>query len=147
MTDASGVATGSTSALTSAPTSAATPARHDPATGTGPEPAPAMTRAPTLDATRATLFPGDSEMARRCRALDWAATPLGPPERWPGALRTAVAFGLTSGLPTCIYAGPELVLVYNDHWRPWLGPAKHPGALGRPAREVWGEIWDQLAPE
>ena len=29
------------------------------------------------------LFPGDSEMARRMRALDWAATDFGPPENWP----------------------------------------------------------------
>lgn len=27
-------------------------------------------------------------MRERCRALDWSATPLGPPGRWPAALRS-----------------------------------------------------------
>jgi hypothetical protein len=36
------------------------------------------------------VFAGDSEMATRMRALDWSATPLGPVEQWPQALRTSV---------------------------------------------------------
>jgi hypothetical protein len=44
-----------------------------------------------------------------------------------------------------IYWGREGFLLYNDAWRPILGD-KHPWALGRPAREVWPEIWDVIAP-
>src|SRR5205085_4281484 len=44
-----------------------------------------------------------------------------------------------------IYWGPELALLYNDAWSPIAG-AKHPGALGRPARDVWPEIWDTIGP-
>ena len=95
----------------------------------------------------ADVFAGPGEMRALCRALDWAATPLGPVEAWAPALRTAVGVCLDSALPTCVHAGPELALVYNDRWRPWLGTAKHPGALGRPAREVWAEVWAALAPE
>jgi signal transduction histidine kinase len=41
-----------------------------------------------------------------------------------------------------IWWGKDLVLLYNDAWRPVLGVTKHPQALGRPGREIWPEIWD-----
>jgi len=48
------------------------------------------------------LFPGDSEMARRMRALDWSATELGPVEDWPENLRGAVRLCLTSRFPALV---------------------------------------------
>jgi PAS domain S-box-containing protein len=36
------------------------------------------------------VFAGGGEMAARMRELDWSATPLGPVEQWPQALRTCV---------------------------------------------------------
>ena len=42
------------------------------------------------------VFAGDSEMATRLRALDWSATPLGPVEEWPQALRTSLRIVLDS---------------------------------------------------
>jgi PAS domain S-box-containing protein len=42
------------------------------------------------------VFAGDSEMAARMRALDWAATPLGPVEQWPQDLRTSLRIALDS---------------------------------------------------
>jgi hypothetical protein len=42
---------------------------------------------------------GGGEMGARMRALDWAATPLGPPEDWPQALKTTVRLILTSHRP------------------------------------------------
>ncbi|HEY0020625.1 MAG TPA: PAS domain-containing protein [Longimicrobium sp.] len=91
------------------------------------------------------LFAGGGEMRARCRALDWASTPLGPVEAWPAALRLAVRTAMDSPFPINLWCGPELVLVYNDGYAPVLG-AKDPAALGRPGREVWGEIWGQVAP-
>jgi len=41
--------------------------------------------------------------------------------------------------------GPELIQIYNDGYRPMLGD-KHANALGRPAREVWSEVWDVVGP-
>ena len=38
--------------------------------------------------------------------------------------------------------GPDHFFFYNDSYRPILGAIKHPAALGRPAVEVWPEIWD-----
>ncbi len=42
------------------------------------------------------VFAGNSEMATRMRALDWSATPLGPVEQWPQALRTSIRIMLDS---------------------------------------------------
>jgi signal transduction histidine kinase len=41
--------------------------------------------------------------------------------------------------------GDELGFLYNDSYTAILG-AKHPGALGRPFREVWSEIWTDIKP-
>ena len=83
-------------------------------------------------------FVGDSEMARRMREVEWAGTPLGPPHRWPAALRTAVGLLLRSQLPMYIAAGPEWALLYNDAYAPMLG-ARHPQALAAPFATTWPE--------
>lgn len=89
---------------------------------------------------------GGGEMGDRIRAHDWTATPLGPPDGWPAPLRVSLGLCLQSSFPTAIYWGPELILLYNDAWSSIPGP-RHPGALGRPAREVWSDIWDVIAPQ
>jgi PAS domain S-box-containing protein len=43
-----------------------------------------------------------------------------------------------------IWAVPGLALIYNDGYAALLGPAKHPSALGRSAREVWCDAWTWL---
>jgi PAS domain S-box-containing protein len=93
------------------------------------------------------LFGGPGEIRALCRAIDWSATSLGPPERWPGALRLAVRMCLEARFPMAVWAGPERVLIYNEGYPPVLGPARHPWALGRPGREVWAEFWDRLGSE
>jgi len=86
------------------------------------------------------VFPGDGEMARRMRVFDWSTTPLGPAERWPQSLRSAVSFVLSSKAQIVLYWGPELTTLYNDAYAPVYG-AKHPAALGRPVAETWSELW------
>ena len=91
-------------------------------------------------------FLGDSELANLMREHDWAATPLGPVESWPGALRAAVRIVLTSRFAMWMAWGDELTFFYNDAYaRDTLG-AKHPWALGRRADEVWREIWPEIGP-
>jgi signal transduction histidine kinase len=85
------------------------------------------------------VFPS-GEMGRRCREMDWAATPLGPVEEWPQSLRTAAGMVLASAFPSIVLWGPDLIQIYNDGYIPVHG-AKHPGGLGRPTREVWPEVW------
>ncbi|HJQ98256.1 MAG TPA: ATP-binding protein [Candidatus Polarisedimenticolaceae bacterium] len=80
-------------------------------------------------------------MGRRIREMDWSETPLGPVEAWPQSLRSAVSFLLPSRAQIILFWGPDLVTLYNDAYRPVFG-AKHPWALGLPAREAWSEIWD-----
>jgi PAS domain S-box-containing protein len=85
------------------------------------------------------------EMARRIREMDWSATPLGSSEAWPQSLKLSLTMILASGFPMAIRWGPELVLIYNDAYRPILRD-KHPAALGRPLREVWWEVYPALGP-
>ncbi|MBY0338514.1 MAG: PAS domain-containing protein [Acetobacteraceae bacterium] len=84
------------------------------------------------------------EMAERVAAFDWAGTPLGARERWSPALRGAVHMMLAMRQPAAIYWGPGLIGLYNDGYRTFLGPDRHPGCLGRPASETWAEAWDRI---
>jgi anti-anti-sigma factor len=79
-------------------------------------------------------------------ARNWAETPLGAPETWPAGLRSAVRVVLTSRFSMWAAWGPELTTFYNDAYRRDTLQAKHPWALGRPAREVWAEIWHDIGP-
>jgi PAS domain S-box-containing protein len=85
------------------------------------------------------------EMAERIRELDWSATSLGPCATWPQSLKLSVEMILASGFPMAIRWGADLVLLYNDRYRPILRD-KHPGALGRPLREMRWEICPELGP-
>jgi signal transduction histidine kinase len=89
---------------------------------------------------------GGGEMGELMRSIDWAKTPIGPPEAWPAALRTMLGILLTSQHPMFIYWGRELVQFYNDAYRPILGSTKHPAAMGQLGRECWREVWDILEP-
>ena len=86
---------------------------------------------------------GGGEMGQLIRVMDWSKTQLGPMESWPQSLRSAVSILLPSKAQIVLFWGPDLIALYNDAYSPVLG-IKHPWALGRPARECWSEIWDDL---
>lgn len=89
---------------------------------------------------------GGGEMGQRIREFDWASHALGPPGEWPPALQMALNLCLNSSFPTAIYWGADLHVLYNDAWS--VIPAeRHPWALGRPAREVWSDIWHVVGPQ
>ena len=90
--------------------------------------------------------PTFSPTARLLDSIDWAATPLGPPQQWPQSLRIAVSICLNSHFPMFVWWGPSLVNIYNDAYIPVLGK-RHPRAFGRPARHSWSDIWDVLGPQ
>ncbi|MDB4961982.1 MAG: Chemotaxis protein methyltransferase CheR [Myxococcales bacterium] len=90
-------------------------------------------------------FPGDSEVARRMRELDWSQTEVGAPEQWPESLGVAVGLCLTSLQPTIVWWGASFAMFYNDACLPWLGSADHAQVLGRSARGS-SELWPLLAP-
>ncbi|MBX9978315.1 MULTISPECIES: SpoIIE family protein phosphatase [Mycobacterium] len=86
------------------------------------------------------------EMGKRFADFDWAAHPLGPPQQWAAEIRTTVASTLTSRSPTIVFLrSPELFVWHNDAYLFLLGN-DHPGALGRAARELWWDDWDQIGP-
>ena len=92
------------------------------------------------------LWSSHSEMSRRIREHDWSGSALGPLERWPQSLRTAVNLMLGARQPMWLGWGPAASFLYNDAYIDVLSPAKHPWALGRPTAEVWAEIWQQIGP-
>ncbi|MDQ1660880.1 MAG: hypothetical protein QOJ68_860 [Blastococcus sp.] len=92
------------------------------------------------------LFANGGELGRAMSAKDWATTPLGDPAGWPVALRNAVRILLTSRFSMWMAWGPELTMFYNDSYERDTLQAKHPWALGRPAGEVWAEIWHDIGP-
>jgi len=91
------------------------------------------------------IFVAGGEMGNLMRSLDWSQTSLGDVTYWPQSLRSAVSILLPSKAQICLFWGPELIALYNDAYRPALA-SKHPWALGRTAREVWGEVWDVIEP-
>ncbi len=107
----------------------------------------------TLDPTRSAaaeapdFLGGGGEMGALMRAHDWAGSLLGPPARWPQALRTIVRLMLNTGHPMYVFWGPEGACLYNDAYRESIGPERHPGSIGRPSCEVWDEIWDIIGPQ
>lgn len=82
---------------------------------------------------------------RTCvQEFDWAATQLGPAQRWSHSLKWSVDLVLASGFPMSVRWGPELIIIYNDAYAALLGD-RHPGALGKPLRDIW-PIYNQLGP-
>ncbi|MGW3320386.1 ATP-binding protein, partial [Streptomyces fungicidicus] len=97
-------------------------------------------------AAGADVFAADAEIGRDLARVDWTATPVGPPERWPQSLQTAVSILLSSRFSMWMAWGPELTFFCNAAYRRDTLGGKYPWALGRPAREVWAEIWQDIGP-
>ncbi|WP_162903160.1 ATP-binding protein [Taibaiella koreensis] len=94
---------------------------------------------------RLNFLKGGGETGALLRTLDWEQTSLGDPAYWPQSLKTCVRIILTSRQPMFVWWGKELINIYNEAYRSIVG-GKHPWAMGKPAREVWREIWDQAGP-
>jgi PAS domain S-box-containing protein len=102
--------------------------------------------APAREPSEKNWLFGGGDLGHLIRQHDWSATALGPIWDWPQSLRTTVNLMLNSQHPIWIGWGPEMTFLYNDAYISVLSLAKHPGSLGRPARQVWAEIWDVCGP-
>ncbi|MBZ5736042.1 serine/threonine-protein phosphatase [Nocardioides sp. TRM66260-LWL] len=91
------------------------------------------------------LFRAAGELRADYEAVDWAASPLGPPAAWSTTLRTTVALMLRIRFPITLIWGPDEVLLYNEAYVGLIGD-KHPAALGRTVLEIFPEAYDQLEP-
>ena len=93
------------------------------------------------------IFPGNTEMARRMRELDLvedgarSASSAGRSRSAPRSAPASIA-----RFPSCSGGDLSSTILYNDEYRPILGPAKHPAALGERGAKVWAEIWDVIGP-
>ncbi|MCV7279952.1 SpoIIE family protein phosphatase [Mycolicibacterium flavescens] len=92
------------------------------------------------------LFSADPHVGADLADVPWETTPLGEVRGWPQSLRTAVSILLSSRFPMWMAWGPELTFFCNAAYRRDTLGRKYPWALGRPAREVWAEIWPDIGP-
>ncbi|ULE33383.1 SpoIIE family protein phosphatase [Mycobacterium sp. IDR2000157661] len=92
------------------------------------------------------VFSSDEEIGGDLARVRWEATPLGAPAGWPQSLQTAVSILLASRFSMWMAWGPDLTFFCNAAYRRDTLGRKYPWALGRPAREVWAEIWDDIGP-
>jgi signal transduction histidine kinase len=76
---------------------------------------------------------------------DWAGSPLGSPDQWDPALRSAVSVILESEFPMYIAWGPRLIMLYNAAYISLLD-GRHPSTLGAPITEVWADQWPGMKP-
>ncbi|PDT27214.1 hypothetical protein CO660_24355 [Rhizobium sp. L9] len=88
---------------------------------------------------------GGGKIGELLRHPAFDAVGLGPAESWPASLKHIAEMVLNSRQPKFVAWGPDLAFLYNDAYVP-VFPDRHPGALGRPFREVWADIWEQFSP-
>jgi PAS domain S-box-containing protein len=87
---------------------------------------------------------GGGEAARAISEVDWEQTPLGPVSAWPSELKSTLRLISGSLFPSYLAWGPSLISFHNEAFLPLL--AGRPSAMGRPAPEVWPEVWADIAP-
>ncbi|MFA6209604.1 MAG: ATP-binding protein [Candidatus Obscuribacterales bacterium] len=88
---------------------------------------------------------GGGKVGALMRSIDWSSTGLGDVQSWSQALQLSISLCLNSRFPLILWWGPELLVLYNDPYTEHL-QSKHPGALAKVGREVWGEIWPVIGP-
>ena len=90
-------------------------------------------------------FPwGTGPMAEKIRAVDWAASPLGPMDSWPSELRCTLSTILDSTFPFFLAWGPELNAFWNDAYQPFFFDREvNPGMR---FRDLWPEAWATVGP-
>lgn len=79
---------------------------------------------------------GGGECGKLIRSMDWSKNSLGPIDKWPQSLKTAVSLCLSSTFPINIVWGPDHIQIYNDAYRPICG-ALHPESMGSMFKVLW----------
>src|SRR5262249_43753539 len=92
------------------------------------------------------LFPGNNELSRLMRGLDWSTTDLGVPERWPEHLCTAVRLCLTSRAGDALHWGRKFTTYYNDACVSFRRARKRRRPLGAPVPDCWRKMWPTSVP-
>ena len=97
----------------------------------------AMTTLPDRTGVVTQRPPGCAELVA---AHPWETTSLGPMAGWDPVVSATVEVVLASPVPMALAYGDDYVLIYNDAYAEVIG-AKHPAAMGRPAADVFGDLW------
>ncbi len=99
-----------------------------------------------MSITRDFLFKAGGETGELVSNKDWSNHPLGPIETWPDTLKSAANIIFSTPFPMMISWGKDHIQLYNDGYRPILGSAKHPQAMGACTKDTFPEIWDIVGP-
>ena len=92
------------------------------------------------------LLAASGEVGGDMSAIDWASTPVGVPGLWPESLINALRLLMGSRFPMWMAWGPELTFFCNNAYRRNTLGNKYPWALGKPASDVWAEVWGDVGP-
>nr|WP_246613643.1 SpoIIE family protein phosphatase [Actinoplanes bogorensis] len=95
---------------------------------------------PALPAQTSAEAPGRPGCSELVHGRDWAGTELGARDHWDPAVAATVELVLSSPMPMVYSHGDGFLLIYNDAYADLIG-ALHPAALGQPAAEVLGDLW------
>ena len=90
---------------------------------------------------RPAFLAGGGELGALIAAFDWSATALGPIEKWPVSLKSAVSIMVRSPIPMVMLWGADGVMIYNDGYSVFAG-GRHPGLLGQ---KVLSGGWPEVA--
>jgi hypothetical protein len=77
--------------------------------------------------------------------IDWSKTSLGDRSQWDQALRSMLSLIFAMPLQATLWWGPNLVLLYNEHYAGML-QGKHPTLFGTEGAKGYAEIWASLGP-
>jgi PAS domain S-box-containing protein len=78
--------------------------------------------------------------------MDWEKTSIGTMEKWPELLQIYLKNILNSNVPSALFWGRDLIYFYNDSWSQLLS-SNLDQYLGKPAVDVYSNIWPILHPE
>jgi signal transduction histidine kinase len=87
---------------------------------------------------------GGGVMGEAIQGIDWAGSPLGPIDRWPATLRTALGICLALPAPACVAWGSGRVQLYNDAYARLSLIFRSP-VLGTDFAHTWAQAWPSLA--
>lgn len=76
------------------------------------------------------------EHVQHIQNVDWAATPLGPLEKWPKEIALLIYQAMIDLQPKLLLLGPDLNMLYNPAYAR-LFHEYHPALLGRPVIDGW----------
>ncbi len=107
-------------------------------------PAEPLTAAPLEPSLR--FLAGGGAATQLILDRDWSDHPLGPPQDWPPALKTALSLVLNSPESMILAWGEaDLWFFFNETYFPLLGP-RLDWAMGSAFIDVWADAWEQAKP-